>query len=218
MSVPRERPIIFSGLMVRAIMEDRKTQTRRMIKPQPENPEIFGVSPILGQGVPYFADGKTIPENNRRYCVHAAFNEDGKRADRWLRCPYGKPGDRLWVREPWRPWNFRDGGPIVIQYADGAKQEEYGSETLGYEGWYERLAIQAADECRQAGCNQDGEGLYTWEDDKDCPTKWRPSIHMPRWASRLTLEVTEICVERGFGQDTNPWVWVVSFCRVTECK
>lgn len=85
----KERPILFSGPMVRAILEGRKTQTRRLVKPQPDNPETFGISPVWGHGV--HRDGI--------FKLHAAFNEGGKRVDKFLPCPYGAPGDRLWVRE-----------------------------------------------------------------------------------------------------------------------
>jgi hypothetical protein len=104
-----ERPILFSGPMVRALLEGRKTQTRRIVKGHPH------VLPPLNIG-----------------------------------CPYGVPGDRLWVRETWHP---SDSGPEL--YA-----ADYDSK--------ERAGVEA----------------------------WKPSIHMPRRASRITLEVTDVRVER----------------------
>lgn len=85
----KARPILFSAPMVRAILEGKKTQTRRIVKPQPDNPETFGVSPVWGYGM--HLDGV--------FRLHAAFNEKGRRADRFLPCPYGTPGDWLWVKE-----------------------------------------------------------------------------------------------------------------------
>src|SRR5690348_13966842 len=79
----KELPIIFSGEMVRAILEGRKTQTRRVIKPQPRN--------VWGSGI-----RASLPE---RFCLHGAFYQTEVRIDKWLPCPYGQPGDRLWVKE-----------------------------------------------------------------------------------------------------------------------
>lgn len=147
---PRERPILFSGEMVRAILDERKTQTRRVITPQPNNPQTFGVSPIWGHGT---ADGWSSRRVNGltpgAFYIHAAFNEGGTRKDRFLCCPYGNVGDRLWVRETW------------------AKPGEVGDHTE-----------------------------YRADNPDPLGAKWRPSIHMPRWASRLTLEITQVRVER----------------------
>lgn len=141
-SAPKERPILFSAPMVRAILEGRKTQTRRIVKPQP-----VGGDCIVSKGMePEWLVGQL---------------RDSENAWRDLRCPYGKPGDRLWVRETW----FNDaafGAPIPVYRADGSFDEQFERHRLGQVG----------------------------------PFKWRPSIHMPRWASRLTLDVTGIRVER----------------------
>lgn len=144
----RERPVIFSGEMVNAILQGRKTQTRRVITPQPRNPETFGISPVWGQGL----HGKG--EHAGHFCLHAAFDVGGKREDRFVRCPYGVPGDRLWVRETW------------------AIHELYGSPLY----------------------RADTPHLDRPQDAYNKP--WSPSIYMPRWRSRLTLEVTEVRVQR----------------------
>lgn len=176
----KERPILFSGDMVRAILAGTKTQTRRVIKPQPHD------------------------------------NWENERP-----CPYGVPGDRLWVRETWRDDSF---------------DWEWGTQTK-----YSYRADYA-----------DGKGGGAW----------RPSIHMPRGASRILLEITGVRAERlqiitesdmqaegivpvmvdsggmtpwgdgidvprydwpfidlwdnlnakrGYGWDVNPWVWVIEF-------
>jgi len=147
----KARPILFSAEMVRALLDGRKTQTRRVIKPQP--PEEYPVA-RLSDGV----------------CVWSKHKES--EFPMWARhsvCHYGKPGDLLWVRETWTKgranflgttydvptWRTKNGaiGPILYRCSDI------------YEGHANFI-------------------------------KWRPSIHMPRWASRLTLRITDIRVER----------------------
>lgn len=132
----KERPILFSGPMVRAILEARKTQTRRVIKPQ-----AWAYSEdTLGQRMIYPRSGADD------------FGDSG----RPIRYPYGVPGDRLWVRETWRA--FDDGD--VFYRADF------------------------------------GDAVPVHADDDPAAWMWRPSIYMPRWASRITLEVTGVRVER----------------------
>lgn len=196
----KERPILFSGEMVRAILDGRKTQTRRVIKPNHA--------------------GRVKEPGSRRNWHLADPNAV-------LACPYGQPGDLLWVRETW-------------------SQDSRG------------------------GCLPNGEdAVYYRADfpsDKIWAGSWKPSIHMPRWASRITLRVTDVRVERvqdiseadaqaegaefselpcfsripnqrrgfrqiagyragfltlwdsinagrGYGWDTNPWVWALTFER-----
>ena len=191
----KERPILFSGAMVRALLADAKTQTRRVVKMESH------------QQIEQRDDGRDWP-----------WMYDGERdADYWMACPYGQPGDRLWVREThapqadcwgsWERWTRGEGGPApIIRYAADAEKAPF---------------IE----------------------------RWRPSIHMPRWASRITLEITGVRVERlqdiseadaiaegvytdpacpaydayaqlwdeinGLGSwEANPWVWVVGFHRI----
>lgn len=141
----KERPILFSGPMVRAILDGRKTQTRRVVKPYPK--VVYG-------GVD--SDGAILTARIFR-------GEDQR-----IHCPYGKIGERLWVRETWTPDHaaFYPNFPVVYR-AD-----------RGYE--YER--------------NERGE-VYSPEQKAFYPYRWRPSIHMPRWASRITLEITGLRVE-----------------------
>jgi hypothetical protein len=176
----KERPILFSAPMVRAILEGRKTQTRRIVKPQPDGIRAkFHHFDFVGQAV--FTDGS------------------------YVQCPYGKPGDRLWVRESFSR------SPLGVLYR--------------------------ADFVKTARASR-------WGD------RWRPSIHMPRVASRILLEITDVRVERlneitekdasaeGVSADVflgdtptaivpfcmlwesihgpgswekNPWVWVIEF-------
>lgn len=188
----KERPILFSGEMVRAILEGRKTQTRRVVKPQGAIVSD-AMARSLGVQPPKIENTPVIP------------------------CPYGQPGDRLWVRE-----TFAHTEQLGLHQTDEnygfaykATQPEWGTEI---QGW-----------------------------------KWKSSIYMPRWASRITLEIVSVRVERlqdiseedafsegfpyqfGYGckttewfkqlwqsiygaksWDANPFVWVVEFRRVQE--
>ncbi|EPO5228054.1 hypothetical protein ACUBYH_003865 [Enterobacter hormaechei] len=139
----KERGMIFNGEMVRAILDGRKTQTRRIVKVQPDTPE-FGLRRIIESSIAneigmYFwsqEDARGIKARSKQFY-----------------CPYGDVGDRIWVRETFSP---------------------------------------VPDHEEPAGCSAilyaaDGNGPYG---------KWVPSIHMPRWASRITLEITGVRVER----------------------
>ena len=190
----KERPIIFSGAMVRALLAGTKTQTRRVVKPLP---------------ITLNRDTNSLEVDDE--------NIANGRFAKQVPCPYGQPGDRLWVREA--RWWFKD---------------EPDHET----GYYPpKLTV---------------EDVEYRADGDDVRKVWRPSIFMPRWASRITLEVTSVRVERlqdispndciaegawpvahrelGRGHeavaayqalwesingpgswDANPWVWVVEF-------
>ena len=194
----KERPILFSAPMVRALLEGRKTQTRRVVKwPVWANSEDAGQQAALvrDRALAFYRDGRVI---------------------KVLRCQYGAPGTQLWVREQ-------------FSYSYGTGVEDRSP------CWY-------------------------WADGQPDYGDWSrpvPSIHMPRWASRITLEVTGVRVERlqdiseedcvaegvstlgrdvgrpapydsaklaypslwqsihGSGSwDANPWVWVIKFRRV----
>lgn len=137
----KERPILFSAPMVRAILEGRKTQTRRVVKDR----HIDAAPP-------------------------ACFFQ-------WLRerCPYGQPGDRLWVRETWN-WFDPDEIPEVRR---GRRAPFTGQQGAREIPWVAAYAADGHLEHEHFGC-----------------ALWRPSIHMPRWASRILLEVTAVRVER----------------------
>lgn len=113
--------------MVRALLDDRKTQTRRIVK----NPDYYGC--LTGD----------CPHEKQIECDEAMRKE----------CPYGQPGDRLWVKETYLPWRDKNGP------------------------------------CKVAAYKADGYELEPGE-------QWTPSIFMPRWASRITLEITAVRVER----------------------
>ena len=140
----RERPIIFSAPMVRAILDGRKTVTRRVVKPQPS-------SELLAD----FAEIRAMRGSNRT---------DAQMLSDCLSCPYGAPGDHLWLREAWQALDGNERARRILTEPDPSR------------GWIEYAA--------------------TVPKGYEPPPRWRPSIHMPRWASRITLEVTGVRVER----------------------
>lgn len=147
----KEHPILFTGEMVRAILDGRKTQTRRVVKRAP--PPEFGLDSTT-QFVPWIGDP------SGRHWVWTA-----RECDWWLTCPYGPPGDHLWVRESVLPI--------------GAHPDP-GAAACGARVFYRADHFD-----------------HEWADlAKDSGERWRPSIHMPRWASRITLEVTNVRVQR----------------------
>jgi len=209
----KERPILFNGDMVRAILEGRKSQTRRVIKFKYTEP----VTNMTRHEEP-FSDS---PKGDLSWSADH-YNPKVISVEQNIRCPYGKPGDRLYVRETWTMVDTDGGCESEIPFLRPPH--------LGIE------------------YRADGHELDFW----------KPSIHMPRWASRITLEVTEVRAERvqeitqadaesegvdflrhhpdadepltakelficlwdsinkkrGYGWDENPWTWSVSFKRV----
>lgn len=201
----KERPILFNGDMVRAILEGRKTQTRRIIKVQPES-DIFGLR--------YITESSN-PKNEGKYFWSINYATGIKEKSDLFSCPGGKVGDRLWVREA-----FAIVPRTAYAMSDGVQQ------TINPDDPYNTAIYRAG-----------------WE--RSAP-RWIPSIHMPRWACRIQLEITDIRIQRlldiphddaiaeGFtgekptcefistwrdiyGEadiDQNVWVWVIEFKRV----
>lgn len=192
-----ERPILFNGPMVRALREGRKTVTRRTaglakINAHPDAWELIG--PGMDNDFAQF-DSLLKPG-------HFGFRSGGSPffglEEKFIEvsCPFGVEGDRLWTRETWRPHAWKDGGPVAIEYAaDNAVRVEDGPDTNEYDSWLDRICAQSSIECERAGLRPDGYGNYSWEQGQN-PIKWRPSIHMPRWASRDTMEVISARPER----------------------
>ena len=210
----KESPILFSGPMVRAILEGRKTQTRRVIKFPKHTYDPIGeaswIKSVHQDGGGNWVAWSTAEPGLAEFTKKAYPNGEG------FKCLYGVPGDRLWVRE-----TFAEAGHDLITYkADGTT--------------------------RQVDRELDNK-----------TSQWRPSIFMPRWASRITLEITSIGVQRlqditeadaiaegvtlpsnpvtmypgiyrdayahlwdslnakrGHSWATNPWAWVIEFRKV----
>ncbi|MBV7686438.1 morphogenetic protein [Klebsiella quasipneumoniae subsp. similipneumoniae] len=197
-----ERGMIFNGEMVRALLDGRKTQTRRTVKPQPDE-----------DGLAKVTNGPWVDTSERNY-----------------RCPFGAAGDRIWVRETFQ-------GPLF----DYDLMDSYCKDPTPFEK--PEFCVYKAD-------GVPAPEFYDADDELHCC--WRPSINMPRWASRILLEITNVRVERLksisdgdairegcstadmksgdcvadvlarlwasiYGSDSwnaNPWVWVIEFKRV----
>jgi len=148
-----DRPILFSAEMVRAILDGRKTQTRRVMNPQPS----------------------TVDDAGRWYRMKSGGESLMTSA---YPCPYGAPGDTLWVRETcWAESTF-DG--------DGVR----------YPADHVWRIIENTQEASEAWCKLARYGGDAALDNQTNTGMRVPSIHMPRWASRITLRITDIRVER----------------------
>ncbi len=238
MTQAKERPILFSAPMVRAILSSHKTVTRRVMKVQPVLNggfwEVYGAGWGKGAASVPVMPGHSLSSN----------------------CPYGRIGDHLWVRETWSDVNLQ-GAPGIAYRADGDVRD-----------------------LMEDASFLDEDGAFNYDDSRSKPYqfacwsedliggkegRWRSSIHMPRWVSRILLEITDVRVERlqsinedqakaegvrlytdhaalgdwwhvdgietysadprksfellwtsvGGDWNANPWVWVVEFKRVT---
>jgi len=155
----KERPILFSTPMVQALIADRKTQTRRIVKPTPGRQSEW----LTAEGINRVPHGEMVNGGWQMHHPRAGTEVGGVRVAHdspygFIRCPYGQPGDLLWVRETWAAPHAYDHLPprMIPQHA-----------TIHYAATEERGGLL-----------------------------WRPSIHMPCWASRLTLSITDVRVER----------------------
>lgn len=213
----KSRPILFSGPMIRAILSGQKTQTRRVIKQVPTFLHLgrpimdWPLSDLYSDGERFWLDVQTDVDDN----MHKE-----------IRCPYGVPGDQLWVRE-------------TVSLRIGASHWKDCNAELRQERFVTNRFYRATHN-------------FPVDDQK-----WIPAIHMPRWASRITLEITNVRVERlqdvteedaiaegfnfqtlrnetisarcnfhflweeinakrGYGWDKNPWVWVIEFKRIEK--
>jgi hypothetical protein len=169
----KERLILFNGSMVRAILGGTKTQTRRAINPQPERCELGGFV--------------TTDRKGKRWAHGLGSNEAGTRRNFASRSPYGQPGDRLWVRETWKYSDWTEDGLPWITYSADASERIASAIQYDSDGWGERVGEIWAELSRPENYDIDG---------RAADRRWRPSIHMPRWASRILLEIVSVRVER----------------------
>ncbi|MBW1213621.1 hypothetical protein KYI92_08405 [Pantoea allii] len=239
----KERPILLNAEMVRAVLEGRKTQTRRVMRVQPDSP---------GYGLRFITESFNNRETGKYFWSQSDGCGINKPRSKPFSCPFGAVGDRLWVRETWTDVNL-EGIPAVAYRADNDV----------YSPMDDKSFLDADGSFNYDDPRVSKYHFAAWYGDVISGTEgnWRPSIHMPRWASRLTLEITGVRVERlqdisrsdaiaeggpqshpsiyavsqdygfpdfsrsWFGQtwwsiygeeswQANPWVWVIEFKRV----
>lgn len=149
-----EKPILMSGPMVRAILEGRKSQTRRTIKPQPQPNGGIGLHPVE----PYLT-----PSERWTWVLAGTGMGDGTSGNP---CPYGSDGDRLWVKETWKP-----------------------DPSFGYPPKTKPTEIDEGTNILYRATLPEDHPKALWQN-------WRPSLFMLHWMSRITLEITSIRVEQ----------------------
>jgi hypothetical protein len=226
----KERPILFIAPMVRAILSGAKTQTRRLVRE------------ALLSRIPaepgYIHNGHAFVSHNFGLSV------------RPMPCPYGVPGDRLWVKETWKSGEYEC---TDEPQDDDHECDAHCRQTFVYYAATPRVGLRAVPDRARITYLDESTPLTEWYE-----SKWKSPLFMPRKLSRITLEVTSVRVERlqqitdadaiaeGMPHPTewsldcsstpptrhfrelwdsinrkrcpwasNPWVWAISFKRVT---
>jgi hypothetical protein len=193
----KERPILFSAPMVRAILDGSKTQTRRIVKPQPEH----GVTPCHWSPTGHAVTAAPHNERGDTSCTCKP-----------IRAPYGAPGDRLWVRETHAPRYFDDGSPSYR-----ADWTALAAATVPQPKWTPAIHMRRADSrilLEVTDVRVERLQAIT-EEDARAEGVGGPPLHPgPDFAHRTAFAVLwdEINGKRA-PWESNPWVWVVSFQR-----
>lgn len=155
-----ERPLPMRPHEVKAVLRGEQTQFRRICKHQPEH--------VWGYGV---------HQSDKVFRAHVRFPGESQ-PDPYIKCPYGKPGDQLWVKETWC-----------------RRFEEPNGFVYNPDGYLDPSCCHYAADGYEVKC-VDGDGFTEYRKDGRMKSPWTPSIHMPRWASRIQLEITNVRVER----------------------
>ena len=198
----KERPILFNGAMVRAVLDGRKTQTRRVVKPQPTGNVVTLKA----------SDGLTF--------LH---DYDGSSGNE-LKCPYGQPGDQLWVREAFDPIypqdpKYNSGEPIAIDYRADNKRNRLCDQN-GTRRWTPSIHMRRS--ASRILLEVTGVRAERLQDIRDGDARAegvdvRPGREYEYGASRTSFFLlwNSINGDGAHGWHANPWVWVLEFKRVT---
>lgn len=178
----KPRPIIFSTPMVPLILADQKTQTRRIFK--------------MPKGLQWYT--KSMSGNDRFDGEHTGDVCDIDGSGWWsldeLACPYGQVGDQLWGRESWRIAAWTENGELMVEYRDGTFSKWLKDPTDVDGEKFNNIIMQCSDELDRKGIDTDKDGNYSREALQSL--RWRSAMFMPRWASRILIEITDVRIER----------------------
>lgn len=229
-----EHPILFSEPMVKAILEGRKTQTRRIMNPQPiYDPQASEHHQTFGN-----KKGAWVWEPQKK---NFWFYWDG-----WagfdprisIHCPYGRPDDELWVRETWtyitKAWNERfdairpdpvtpNGCPVDLLYrADGYEIPARWTPSIFMPRWASRIILKIVNvrveriqQIKRNDAKAEGvSNVWEWSPEryKQAPYLFERGVLNP-YIANFSVLWDSINDKRGYGWDINPWVWVVEFRR-----
>jgi len=189
----KERPILFNGPMVQAIREERKTQTRRVMKPQPPD-----------------WTGDLFPLSNGKWRArHPSTVGRPSAASPVFRCPYGILGDRLWVRETWA---LVDGELWYRADTDEPERIKW-KPSIYMPRDYSRITLEVTG-VRVKRVQDISVGDAMEEGIDEIPHLWEALPELPgpsHFVDAFRILWDSINTKRGFGWEANPWVWVVEF-------
>ena len=223
----KEHPILMQTDMVKAILDGRKTQIRRVIKPQPPS----DAKPCTCTRVKHFYIDKVPSPTDRLECTSDVMT---------IKCPYGQVGDRLWVRETWQvdDWNYPNHKEAVLKEnlefrADATTEEEY----YNYLGWKSPLhldkifariwleitgvRVERLQEITEVDAIAEGVSYNTTNEYAQMRVLSRGQANEDTWPTpqeSFRKLWDSLNAKRGYGWEVNLWVWVIEFKRVDNDK
>lgn len=188
----KEHGLLFKPEMVLAEQSGRKTMTSRVITAHNSTVDGYGGKAIFNN---LNFDDDAVADHSFRDQSGSYLHVAHKTGSRHRVRARVEKGDRFWIRERWRVKGWHEAEPILVEFADGQDLETCNGRTFEedgrIEGWTETMWIQSGKDCEDAGYKVNDLGVYEFPDDK-LPTRWRPSIHLPRCACRTILEVLDV--------------------------
>jgi hypothetical protein len=197
----KERPILFTGEMVRAILDGRKTQTRRVIKQQPEKVEKC------------FGNLRNIPFEKTSIDEYTN-----------IKCPYGNPGDRLWVRETWQTstkgWIYKADHPELKPLAKWKSPRFMPRRASRINLEITNIRVERVQDINIYDIEKEGINIIN-----KLPHPLALSGTNPEKVKKFMNAIAQmefkklwdsINLKREFGWDSNPWIWVIEFKRLSS--